>query len=643
MIVVLAALGTRSALLVGFAIPTSFLLTFALFAALGVTVSNIVMFGLILAVGMLVDGAIVVVEYADKRIQEGTGPMTAYVAAAKRMFWPIVASTGTTLCAFLPLLLWPGVPGEFMGMLPFTLIFVLCASLVVALIYLPVMGGVSGRISRSFGYAADGLRRLPWVVRAALVPVAMYLLFLGAMQALNPGYLFGGTPPLDGNAAFLPGMVLFIVGAAATSITMNAASWHRGPRRVQAGYRRGFVGTVTALMVNNPVMPLVMIAAVIGFVIATFAYYGENNRGVEFFVDTDVENAIVYVRARGNMGLEDKDALVRQVEEVVLATPGVSSVFAFAGAGGLNTNTGGASAPLDAVGQVQLELTPWEDRRHDPELAGNAIIDRLQVELDRIPGIRTEILNQAQGPASGKPVHLRLKGDDWAAMTRAVEIARDRFQDTAGLIDIDDTLPLPGIDWQIDVDVQRAGRFGADVATVGGMVQLVTRGILLDTMRVDTSDDEIEIRVRLPEQDRVLTTLDSLKVQTTQGSVPMANFITREPVVKLGRIDRVDQQRYYDVRADVASGLTNDEGRPINATERIDHLTEWLQAEAELPAGITWEWTGDQEEQEESGTFLMKAFAGSLASCSSSCWRSSTASTTRCWCCWRWCCPPPGC
>ncbi|MEY2960618.1 MAG: hypothetical protein RLZ60_448, partial [Pseudomonadota bacterium] len=103
MIVVLASLGTRSALLVGFSIPTSFLLAFLLLGIMGVTISNIVMFGLILAVGMLVDGAIVVVEYADKRISEGAGPMSAYTEAAKRMFWPVVSSTATTLCAFLPM------------------------------------------------------------------------------------------------------------------------------------------------------------------------------------------------------------------------------------------------------------------------------------------------------------------------------------------------------------------------------------------------------------------------------------------------------------------------------------------------------------------------------------------------------------
>ncbi|MDG2341100.1 MAG: efflux RND transporter permease subunit, partial [Paracoccaceae bacterium] len=224
MIVVLAALGPRPALLVGFAIPTSFLLCFALLAMMNVTISNIVMFGLILAVGMLVDGAIVVVEYADRRINEGVGPMHAYVDAAKRMFWPIVSSTATTLCAFLPMLFWPGVPGQFMGMLPVTLIFVLSASLVVALIYLPVMGGVTGRLTRVFTDIADGMRaNVHWLIRVALVPVAMLGLFISVMQVINPGYLFGGTPLAEGFIGWLPGFLLFIVASFVTSIIMTAA------------------------------------------------------------------------------------------------------------------------------------------------------------------------------------------------------------------------------------------------------------------------------------------------------------------------------------------------------------------------------------------------------------------------------------
>ena len=620
MIVILASLGTRAALLVGFAIPTSFLLCFVLLASMGVTISNIVMFGLILAVGMLVDGAIVVVEYADKRIQDGSGPMTAYVEASKRMFWPIVSSTATTLCAFLPMLFWPGVPGEFMGMLPVTLIFVLSASLIVALIYLPVMGGVTGRMSRMFGRSSDALRRaLPWWGRATLVPLALYLVFLGVMQVINPGYLFGGTPVGSGVVSLLPGVLLFLAGSFAASITLGAARIERKPRRITSGHRRTLFGHFIRLITANPVMPLVSIAVVLAFVAIVFTTFQQNSHGVEFFVESEPEQAIVYVRARGNLSLAEKDALVRQAETIVLAHPGVDNAFAFAGDGGLNANTGGAQPPLDTIGQIQLETIPWEDRRDRPELDGDLVIDELTAAIAAIPGLQVEVIAQARGPASAKPVHLRLKSTDWDTLQEATRLARAQFEGMQGLTLIEDTLPLPGIDWQIDVDVQKAGRFGADVATVGGMVQLVTRGILLDTMRVDTSDEEIEIRVRLPQSDRVLSTLDTLKVRTSDGLVPLANFISRQPVPKLAEIKRVDGKRYFDVKAAVANGLTTSvtaadgtvSETPITATERIETLTKWLDT-TPLPAGVEWEWTGDQEDQAESGDFLAKAFAGAL-------------------------------
>ncbi|MGR3802262.1 efflux RND transporter permease subunit [Marinibacterium profundimaris] len=694
MIVVLSALGSRAALLVGFAIPTSFLLCFALLAAMGVSISNIVMFGLILAVGMLVDGAIVVVEYADKRISEGTGPMHAYVEAAQRMFWPIVSSTATTLCAFLPMLFWPGVAGEFMGMLPVTLIFVLSASLVVALIYLPVMGGVTGRISRVFGRASDGLRAsLPWVIRAALVPVALYGMFVSAMQMLNPAYilpapLLSEIPPIAGP---LLGALLFLVFAFAASITMGAARIERRERPVRAGHRRTAMGWLVTLLTGNPVMPIVMIVLVFVGVAAVFQAYGRNQLGVEFFVEVEPEQATAYVRARGNLSLSEADALVQEAEAVIAAHPSVINVFAFAGEGGLNQNTGGSVAPADTVGQIQFEILPWEDRPKlsepiidgvldreiaDPRYDGDLVVDQLETRLAQIPGIETEILPLTGGPASAKPVHLRLKADQWAPLIAATERAREVFDATPGLIQVEDTLPLPGIDWQIDVDVEKAGRFGADVASVGAMVQLVTRGILLDTMRVETSDEEIEIRVRLPEADRVLSTLDNLKVRTSQGLVPLSNFITRQPVPKLATISRVDQQRFYDVKADVAPGLAKIVGPgpggpdggaevplavvrdvamlggapdgpvfeapngtsyalmsltgapdagwleqaledgaryvPINANERIETLTAWLDSTADLPGAVTWEWTGDQEEQAESQAFLSSAFAAAL-------------------------------
>ena len=701
MIVVLAALGIRAALLVGFAIPTSFLLCFAFLALMGISISNIVMFGLILAVGMLVDGAIVVVEYADARQQQGEGPMQAYVTAAKRMFWPIISSTATTLCAFLPMLFWPGVPGEFMGMLPVTLIFVLSASLVVALVYLPVLGGVTGRLERWMADNMTAIANLRLYLHLLLIPVAFVMVAL-PMALMQPLFAvisaqFGAMDGLDILGSVIPAfaVVFLCIAALAALVALGLSGamlglisffalftrmgrggkwvtsklFRKTPDVIHAGYRRSRFGRVIEVIAGNPVMPLVVIGVVFVFVGTTMIFFGNNNKGVEFFVESEPEQAIVYVLARGNLSLTEKDAVMKQAEDIVLAHPGVSTAFAFAGKGGLDSNTGGAQTPKDSIGQIQLETIPWEDRALQPELDGDIVIAELTEQLSQIPGIKIEILAQARGPASGKPVHLRLKSNSFEDLVVATEQARNEFNKTPGLTLIEDTRPLPGIDWQIDVDVAKAGQYGADVLTVGAMVQLVTRGLLLDTMRVDTSDEEIEIRVRLPEADRVLSTLDTLKVRTADGLIPLSNFITRKPVPKLAEINRVDQKRHLDIKADVfpglmklvktdvingeetdttlatmrpaaadaditaidgagfkitnrtvaAAGVDLQDGLnkaslrmvPINANERIAEITKWLDTNP-LPAGVSTEWTGDQEDQAESQAFLSSAFTAAL-------------------------------
>ncbi|MEO0937074.1 MAG: efflux RND transporter permease subunit [Pseudomonadota bacterium] len=717
MLVSLAALGIRASLLVGFAIPTSFLLCFVLLGLMGISVSNIVMFGLILSVGMLVDGAIVVTEYADKRQQDGVGPMRSYVEAAKRMFWPVVSSTATTLCAFMPMLFWPGVPGEFMGMLPVTLIFVLSASLIVALIYLPVMGGMLARLFNLIAATLVAIARMPLLAHVLLIPVS--ILPLVAAGALVPGLLaqisvqfgvmdgqdiWGSVVPIFGtvfllalgavilSALALAGAICLVLAIVAIlpRIGINiGALWTRvfgrRERRVKTGARRTAFGRVIEGIVANPVMPLVMVGAVFVFVGTTMIFFVNNNRGVEFFVESEPEQAIVYVMARGNLSLPEKDALLREAEEIVGAHPGIDTVFAFAGDGGLNSNTGGAQSPKDTIGQMQVETIPWEDRPNttelwftmfgmevnrvvkDPAFDGDVVLAEITAELNRLPGVKTEILDLAQGPASAKPVHLRVKGDNFDDLVTAAGAARGVFDATPGLTLIEDTRPLPGIDWEISVDVEKAGRFGADVATVGAMVQLVTRGILLDTYTPEGGDEEIEIRVRLPESDRVLSTLDTLKVRTSDGLVPLANFITRTPVPSLAQISRIGQERYFDVKADVLPGLqkivrteagtdgaevqvtvatlspdtngaiTLEDGSrylvldrteagvdlqagldagdlraiPVNPNERIAEITKWLETDP-FAAGLSWEWTGDQEDQAESQAFLMSAFGAAL-------------------------------
>lgn len=145
MIVIVLALGTRSAILVGLSIPGAFLAGVIALWLMGYTMNIVVLFSLILVVGMLVDGAIVITELADRKLQEGLPPKEAYAFAAKRMAWPIIASTATTLSVFIPLLFWAGLIGEFMKFLPITVLLTLTASLFMALIFIPVVGGLIGK------------------------------------------------------------------------------------------------------------------------------------------------------------------------------------------------------------------------------------------------------------------------------------------------------------------------------------------------------------------------------------------------------------------------------------------------------------------------------------------------------------------
>jgi len=424
-------------------------------------------------------------------------------------------------------------PGEFMGQLPVTLIFVLSASLIVALIFLPVLGGVAGRISRMFARAADALG-LAHLVR-------------------------------------------------------------RAPRLV---YRRNLFGRLIALIVLNPVGPVVAIAIALAAIWGTFAYYGAHNSGVEFFVKTEPERAIIYVRARGNLAIEERDRLVRSVESRVLGIEGVKSVFAFSGGGAL-ANKAGSEGPPDAIGQVQIELAPWDQRR-----PGDLILAKIEKRVAGIPGVIAEIKKQEDGPQQGKPIQLELRSDNWEDLHAAANIARRHFESTPGLINIDDTRPLPGIEWEISVDRATAGRYGADVATVGPLVQFVTRGATLDTIRPDDTDEELDIRVRFPPKDRTLTTLDELKVGTVLGLVPLSNFIERHAVPKLGEIQRRDAQRFFLVRADVDAGTSD--------IERIGQLESWISEAHPFPDSVAARFVGDREEQAESQAFLQIAFAGAL-------------------------------
>ena len=535
MIVVVAALGTRSALMVGLAIPTSFMVGFLLIGLLGMTVNMMLMFGLVLTVGILVDGAIVIVEYADRKVAEGFSRREAYTLAAKRMFWPIVSSTATTLAAFLPMLMWPGVAGKFMSYLPITVIIVLTASLVTAMIFLPVLGGKLGR-KKIDEHEIETAKQLS-------------------------SHSHTGYDKIKG----MPGVYLRFL--------------HR--------------------IVRYPALVLFTTFALIAGVIYAF---GQLSKGVEFFVDTEPEQAILFVSARGNMSAQERLAIVRRVEDQVLQVKGLKAVFTNVGAGssGPDIGTGaGQDQPLDQIGQMIIELADYNTRRK-----GKVILEEMRNRASAIPGIVVEVRKREEGPPTGKDVRLQITGPDLATVETVARQVREHIDTkVTGLRDIEDSTPLPGIEWVLDVDRTEAGRFGADVVSVGAMIQLVTNGLLIGTYRPDDAEDEVDIRVRLPRPERTVSQLDRLKVITPAGQVPLSNIIQRKAEPKVSTITRRDGRYSMDVKANTVEGVLAD--------KKVTEIDAWLKAQS-WPKNVTFRFRGADEDQKESGVFLMKAMVGAL-------------------------------
>lgn len=521
MLVIIAALGWRPALLVGLAIPGSFLAGILTLYALGYTLNIIVLFSLILVVGMLVDGAIVVVELAERRLAEGMSPREAYAAGAKRMAWPIIASTATTLAVFLPLVVWPGMVGEFMKYLPITVLITLSASLLMALVFVPVIGSL---IARRQARDSTSLR---------------------AVRIAESGEL---------------------------------------------AELRGFTGLYVRTLGRLLRRPLRTLAGVLAFIVATYAAYGVFGHGVSFFPEMEPEMAQIQVHARGDLSAWEKDALVRAVEERVLGMPEIETVYA------RSMQSGGMGTELaeDTIGVIQLDLIDWDQRR-----PAKLMLEELRARTAAVPGVVLEVREQQHGPGPAKPVEVELAGRDQAALIAAVEQVRATMDDLGGFVDAEDNRPLPGVEWRLMVDREQAARYGADVGLLGSAVQLVTGGIKVAEYRPDDADDEVDIRVRFPVDERGLDRLMGLRVPTAQGLVPIRNFVEFEPAPKTGTVTRTDARRAYSVSADVAESLLPD--------QQVRRLKAAL-AEADLPAGVDVTFKGEDEEQREAMVFLTQAF-----------------------------------
>ena len=523
MIVVIAALGLRTAGLVGIAIPGSFLAGILALGGFGLTINIVVLFALIMAVGMLVDGAIVVVELADRRMAEGLSPSAAYTQAAQRMAWPIIAATATTLAAFMPLLFWPGVVGEFMKYLPITLIATLSASLLMALIFVPTLGALIGR-------------RAPDSERHSY-----------SLQAAESGDL----------AAI-----------------------------------QGLTGVYIRLLRTALRHPGKIVLAALAVLIGVYAAYGQFGRGIEFFPEVEPENAVLHIRTRGDLSVQERDVLVREVEARILDMKEFATVYARSG-----TQFRGEVGE-DVIGLIQLEFVDWKQRR-----PAKAILAEVRERTRDLAGIIVEIRKEEAGPPVGKPVQIQLSSRFPELLPPIVAQVRKGLEQIGGFVDVTDSRPIPGIEWEIRVDRAEASRYGADISTVGSIIQLVTNGIKVGEYRPEDTDDEVEIRVRFPLNERSIGQLDRLRIPTQEGAVPISNFVTRNAAPRVGIIQRSDARRVLSVEADVMEGMLPD--------DKVREIRQWLE-QANLDPRIEVTFKGEDEEQRQAQTFLIKAFGVAL-------------------------------
>jgi len=534
-IVCIATLGFRSALFVGWAIPASFLMSLFMFYIQGETLNMMIMFGLILSVGVLVDSAIVIVEYADRKLAEGLDRKDAYSLAGKRMFWPIISSTATTLAAFIPLLFWDDVTGKYMSYFPKTMIFVLTSSSIMALIFLPTMGTL-----------------------------------IGPRQITKDTEKMKALSGADGDPTKIKGFTGLYIRLIRVLI--------RFPSLVLASM------ALTAFLIVKI------------FILSTSA---DGGKPVEFFTQDPGNQVYVIARARGN-GTADQDLiLAKDIERRIADIDGIRSVYTIAGAGATGAGDtpsprGPTNVPDDAVVRIFTELLPFEDRPPSQD-----IIDELRLAIADIPGVYTEIQSISQGPPIGKDIEIQLMSEDSDSLKAATKKISNYIDGIDGLYETETTLPVPGIEWEIQVDREESGRLGLDIATIGSAVQFLTEGALVGQYRPLDADEEVDIRIRYPAAARDLNQLENLRIVTPSGAIPLSAVVKRVAKPREDRITRRDQQVIYLIKANT---------RPGYATNQIvDDLKSYLSVAGVLPENVGFKFLGQDEENAAAGEFFKGA------------------------------------
>ena len=565
--ILLFFLGTRTAPFVGLAIPLSMLISFVIMQLIGFTLNMVVLFSLILALGMLVDNAIVVVENIYRYRERGFERAEAARFATGEVSTPIIASTATTLAAFVPLAFWPGIVGEFMKYLPLTLIITLSSSLFVALVILPTL---ASRLIETEG------------VKGQPLPLAARIVFLLAAAGVLAAAVTVSWTTAALLAATGAGLLVFnrLIGK-------PGGHWliHRGLPWIVRHYE----AVLRWALRRRAAVMAIAVAALVG----SGAIFSQNNSGVEFFPE-DIPPSRVLVNVEAPLGtrVQQTDALVRGVEEQLAALPGgadIESVVATVGGNGTH------------LASVTMSFVPYEERAADVF----ATIEEVRATAgDGIAGAAITVEQPAMGPPTGQALNIEIAGSDPVVLKRLGDDLVRLLEESelfAKLDGLKSDMAAGRPELVVAVDRERAALHDLNTTDVGNTIRSAINGRTASQFRA--GEEEYDITVRLAAEFREdLDSLGDLVVVAGNGAqIPLSSVASWSISRGLGDVTRKDLKRVVTISSDVRAGF--------NANAVVGEVRgEVGPFVAALPTGYALEFTGQQQEQQESQTFLFAAF-----------------------------------
>jgi multidrug efflux pump subunit AcrB len=580
-LVLMFFMGFRNALFVGSAIPLSMFISFLVLDAFGITLNLMVLFSLILALGMLVDNGIVVVENIYRLMQEGKPSMQAAKEGVGEVAWPIITSTLTTLAAFLPLAFWDDLVGEFMKFLPITLIIVLSASLFVALVINPVMTSMFMKIE-------DMTKEKPkkGIVRIAVVLAGLSLLF----------YVVGW------NSLGSLSMVAAVFTLINVFLLRKAIRWFQSVFLVKL--ENNYEAALRfALKGKNPYF---IFGGTFGLLVFSIVLLGVSSPKVLFFPDNQPQLVNVFIEFPIGTSIEATNTFVDKMEDEMVdkLTPYsgiIESVITQVGEGTGDPTEGPSLQSTPHKAKITIGFVDYIDRQG---IDTNEAMEVIRALVEKYPGVLITVNKQRNGPPVGNPVNIEFVGENYEELIAFVEQTKVYLESNSiqGLEELKTDLSLGNPEVVVRIDREKARRFGLSTSSIA--TELRTSLFGLEVSKYKEGEDDFPIQLRLDMDTRYdINALVNKKIGFRdkfgdKKEVPISAVADIQYGSTYGSVKRKDSEKAVTMFSNVLDGA--------NPTE-INAQIKDLMASYPVPEGITVKYTGEQEEQAKSQAFLLRA------------------------------------